>query len=121
MKVATPDKNPNAKAHRVWRCEYIRLLTDGPREGDVSQLELDLMAELIKEEYAEGVVRKNQIGETSGIVWVGPTVKGRIFADELSDYLEKKSKMYQFRIALFAIAGWLAGIFSAVVTAKLTE
>jgi hypothetical protein len=103
------------KTKSSWKHEYHRLLTDGPkpfREGDAITPELvtemKLMSELIDAGYADGNYQKDHTGDVSSAIWNGPTVPGRLFADELSEWIKRRTWAHRIKVVLIAVVGALA-------------
>ncbi len=113
---------PTANAKISWRHEYHRILTDGPNhfsEGDPItpevQSDLDLMAELIDGGYADGNYSKDQSGNIDSVMWRGPTVSGRLFADELADWISRRTWKHRIKLALIAFFGWVVGHIQEII------
>ena len=126
MKVKiTHAANANSQ-HDFWRRQYIRLLTEEMKPWDElaseeRTLELGVIEDLINAGYMEGKVIMGAGGIPAAATTRGPTLAGRIFAEEQQDILEKKSLWGRTKAGSSLFIGWLAGIFSALIIWRLTK
>ena len=117
---------PSNKQHDSWRRLYIRLLTEEMRPWDKltteeRSLELGVIEDLVDAGYMCGSVQKDVGGIPQGASTRGPTLAGRIFAEEQQDILDKKSLWGHIKSGAGLFIGWLAGIISAVIIWRLTR
>jgi hypothetical protein len=109
----------------VWRREYIRLLT--VRGEPWTNLtpehieELHRTDELIQAGYMSGEVFRDSNGEPMASRIEGPTVAGRIFAEEQQEILDKKSLWGRVKACAVLFVGWLAGIASAIIASYFSK
>jgi hypothetical protein len=103
---------------KTARRVYIEMLRQ--RIGAIDSLSQEerghfLWAELITAGYLNGVTQKNATGIPTGNVIMGPTVKGRLFLQELELNEHKESLQGKLvKIGLVA-GGFVAGIVSAIL------
>jgi hypothetical protein len=105
---------PRNKQHDFWRRLYIRLLTEEMKPWDdltpeERTLELGAIEDLVDAGYMAGKVSKDASGIPAMATIRGPTLAGRIFAEEQQDILDKKSFWDMSNLAqACSSAGWLA-------------
>jgi hypothetical protein len=112
--------------HDFWRRQYIRLLTEEMRpwddlSPDEQSLELGVIEDLVAAGYMAGTVTKDTSGIPKSASTRGPTLAGRIFAEEQQDILDKKSLWGRAKAGSTLFIGWLAGIISALIIWWLTK
>jgi hypothetical protein len=117
---------PSNKQHDSWRRLYIRLLTEEMKAWDdltpeERVLELGVIEDLIDAGYMSGKVNKDASGTPKSASIRGPTLAGRIFAEEQQDILDKKSLWGHIKSGAGLLTGWLAGIISALIIWLLTR
>ncbi|HEU6447608.1 MAG TPA: hypothetical protein VFV23_04135 [Verrucomicrobiae bacterium] len=117
---------PSNKQHDHWRRLYIRLLTEEMRPWDdltpeERTLELGVIEDLVDAGYMSGSVIKGGDGIPAAATTRGPTLAGRIFAEEQQDILDKKSLWGHIKSGAGLFIGWLAGIISALIIWRLTR
>jgi len=125
--VSIPSNQPIKKRSQkdFWRREYIRLLTKPieawtdltPEHVD----ELDRIDDLIQAGYLRGDVIRDSNGEAKASVTQGPTLAGRIVAEEQQEKLDRKSVRGQIKSGAGIAIGWVAGILSALVIQYLAK
>ena len=109
----------------AWRREYIRLLTKPI--GSWSDLtpehveELERIDELIQAGYLGGGVIRDENKEPKASATTGPTLAGRMFAEEQQEILDRKSTWGRIKSGSVLFIGWLSGIISAVIVWGLTR
>lgn len=101
---------------------YIRMLRnrlDGIDSLPLKEREHWQWAELIAAGHLNGVTRTNENGEPNGNIISGPTVKGRLFLQELEEAESKSS--FQARLLRFGIPSltYFVGLLSPLVIAYL--
>jgi hypothetical protein len=128
MKVKTTQQT--TKQHAFWRKLYIRLLTEEPKQLDdltpeERALELGGIEDLVDAGYIAGHVAKDASGIPQSATTRGPTLAGRIFAEEQQDILNKSSIGGRIKsgagIAFGWFFGWITGIISALIIWWLTK
>lgn len=107
-----------------WRREYIRLLVE-PLESWTELTpervgELECIDELIRAGYMSGSVLRDGRGDPISATVSGPTVEGRLFADEQQELVRRKSVTGQLRTAGLWLFGWLSGIASVLIIRYLS-
>src|ERR1035438_3570941 len=95
MNVPSSQPAKMSKQSDMWRRAYIRLLTE-PMEAwtDLTPEhveELERIDELVQAGYLHGHVVRDAAGSPKLSSTQGPTLAGRIFAEEQQDILDKKS------------------------------
>ena len=95
------------------RKEYLRILENGPDhdiplDTEEHRLEANLFGELIEAQYVKGTVTYDIF------VWEGPTLQGRVVADQFRHDLFEESFLGQARKAALSIGAYALGIASAV-------
>ena len=117
---------PSNMEHDAWRRLYIRLLTkelvpwDGFTQEQID-LEGGVIEDLIVAGYMGGTVHRDVSGKIIQVVSTGPTIAGRIFAEEQQDILDKKSLWGHIKSGAGLFIGWVGGILSAVIIWRLTK
>ncbi len=125
--MSVPSNHPIKKSSQkdVWRREYIRLLTEESEPWtDLTPEhveELERIDELIQAGYFQGQVIRDINGDPKASSTSGPTLAGRIFAEEQQDILDSKSLWGRVKSGAGLFIGWLAGILSALIVWKLTK
>ncbi len=113
-----------------WRREYIRLLTEHESSGSTEAStdptpehieELERIDELIQAGYFTGEVIRDSAGSPSAASTSGPTLAGRIFAEEQQEILDKKSLWGRVKAGSALFVGWVAGIISALIIWRITK
>ena len=124
---------PSNMEHDAWRRLYIRLLTkelvpwDGFTQEQID-LEGGVIEDLIVAGYMGGTVHRDVSGKIIQVVSTGPTIAGRIFAEEQQDILDKNDLFLprsefpwtflwslNFDIKrIFFCHGWILGSFFVV-------
>jgi hypothetical protein len=111
----------NAKKRSdFWRRLYIRLLMEDIRSWDAMTsedraLELGAIEDLVDAGYMVGSVVKDTSGIPQAATIRGPTLAGRIFAEEQQDILDRKSLWGRVKAGSTVFIGWLAGIISGFI------
>ncbi len=127
MNVNTTHKVIYNNQHDAWRRLYIRLLTEEPKpwsdsDPDRIVLEGGAIEDLQAAGYMGGNVDRDLLsGVIIKVVSTGPTLAGRLFAEEQQDILDKKSPWGRIKSGTGLFVGWLAGIISAVIVWRLTK
>jgi hypothetical protein len=126
MDVKTTHKIIYNNQHDAWRRLYIRLLTSELEAWtDLSSDRIDLeggaIEDLIGAGYMGGKVHRDGAGKIGFIQSSGPTIAGRIFAEEQQDILDKKSFIGRIKTGTGLFVGWVSGIISAVIIWRLTK
>ena len=83
--------------------------------------ELYRIDELIQAGYMRGEVLRDGRGEPCSSRTEGPTLAGRLFAEEQQDILDKKSLWGRIKSGAVLFIGWVAGMLSAVIVWRLTR
>ena len=117
---------PSNKEHDSWRRLYIRHLTEDLKpwenlSAEEKTLELGIIEDLVDAGYMVGKVNKDTTGIPQSAEIRGPSLAGRIFAEEQQDILDKKSLWGHIKSGAGLIIGWLAGIISALIVWLLTK
>jgi hypothetical protein len=117
---------PTNKQHDVWRRLYVRLLTEEISDwNNVSPgdrvLGLGAIEDLVIAGYLSGKVQKDTTGIPQFATIRGPTLAGRIFAEEQQDILDKKSLKGRIKSGAGLFAGWLVGIITSLIVWRLTR
>jgi hypothetical protein len=119
MNVKTIQPTNPKKRSDFWRRLYIRLLTEDMKPDDLPPdelaLELGAIEDLVDAGYMSGHVIKDATGFPAAATIRGPTLAGRIFADEQQEIVDKKSLMGRIKSGAVLFIGWVAGIVSAVI------
>lgn len=111
----------NAHTERgSWRKEYLRILDNGPREdlpldSEEFQQERNLLRELEKANYVEVSLTYDYWA------WIGPTLQGRVAADEFRNTLFEESLLGMMRRSFISIITYIFGIFSGIALPILTD
>jgi hypothetical protein len=125
--MSVPSNHPikTSKQSDIWRRAYIRLLTEEAEPWtDLTPEhieELERIDELVQVGYMHGHVIRDAGGSPKSSSTKGPTLAGRIFAEEQQDILDRKSLWGRIKSGAGLFIGWLAGIISAVIVWKLTK
>jgi hypothetical protein len=82
---------------------------------------LERIDELIQADYLRGNVVRDTGLIPKRANTNGTTLKGRIFAEEQQELLNKKSIVGRIKSGAVLFIGWLAGILSAVIVWRLTK
>jgi len=118
------------RQHAFWRRLYIRLLTEELRPWDdmtpeERALELGGIEDLVDAGYMAGHVTKDASGIPAAASIRGPTLAGRIFAEEQQDVLDRASLWGRIKsgagIAFGWFFGWITGIISALIIWYITR
>ena len=117
---------PTNKQHDFWRKLYVRLLTEELDDwNNVSPADRDLglgaIEDLVDAGYMAGRVIKDASGIPAAATIRGPTLAGRIFAEEQQDILDKKSLKGRIKSGTGLFVGWLVGIISSLIVWRLTR
>jgi hypothetical protein len=117
---------PSNMEHDAWRRLYIRLLTKElvPWDGFTQEkidLEGGVIEDLIVAGYMGGRVIRGGDGKIGQVMSNGPTIAGRIFAEEQQDILDRKSLWGHIKSGAGLFIGWVGGILSAVIIWRLTK
>ncbi|MCK6414728.1 MAG: hypothetical protein L6Q63_04095 [Giesbergeria sp.] len=108
-----------------FKSTYLRLLNGAaPAQADYWAAR-----ELIDNGYAHGhyQVSKSHLayGQITALVGFAPTMKGRLYADELAEQQRKRTLRYRLGQAAFGLlsfgTGWVFGVFSQVAANLLTK
>jgi hypothetical protein len=126
MNVPTTQKTIYNNQHDTWRRLYIKLLTSElePWDGwsaDRIALEGGAIEDLIVAGYLGGKVTRDAAGVIAFVVSSGPTLAGRLFAEEQQDILDKKSLWGRIKSGTGLFVGWVVGIISALIVWRLTK
>jgi hypothetical protein len=126
MNVATTHKSIYNNQHDSWRRLYIKLLTSElePWVGWGAEriaLEGGAIEDLIVAGYLDGKVHRDAAGVIAFVESRGPTLAGRLFAEEQQDILDKKSLWGRIKSGTGLFVGWVAGIISAMIVWRLTK
>ena len=125
MNVKTTQQTKHKKKSDFWRREYIRLLTEpAVAWTDLTPEhieELEHIDDLIKAGYFQGTVIRDSNNDPKAASTMGPTLAGRIFAEEQQEILDKKSLWGRIKSGSVVFISWLAGIISAVIIWRLTR
>src|SRR5437773_1612513 len=102
------------KKTESWRERYIRLITQTPASETELTPELleDLQAiqDLIEAGYLRGKAMEDaSVGYVTGAVVQGPTLAGRVFAEEQLEHLRSKSLWGRLKSGSTIFIGWLSG------------
>jgi hypothetical protein len=120
----TESKKTKTGNTQFWRRIYIKLLTEDPRPwNDMSdaerKLQMSAIEDLVAAGYMSGKVNKDTTGTPCNAAIHGPTLAGRIFAEEQQEILAKKSVWGQIKsgagFAFGWVFGWLGGFISALI------
>src|SRR5688500_12823708 len=114
-----PPAKPTTKSAKPWRKEYIRILTS----GTTVESDFPLVRELTNEHLLDATLVPDMSapGNESGDFHIrGPTVKGRVFADELQTKLNSESLRARLLKALLVVGGWAGGIASSIIVGWFT-
>ena len=84
-------------------------------------LEGGAIDDLIVAGYMGGHVNRGTGGKIIEVESSGPTIAGRLFAEEQQDILDKKSVWGRIKSGTGIFVGWVAGIISAVIIWRLTK
>lgn len=125
MSVKTIQPTTAKTTSDFWRREYIRLLTQ-PCEPwtDLTPEhleELERIDELIQAGYMRGQVVRDINSVPQGSRTEGPTLAGRIFAEEQQELLDSKSLWGRIKSGAGLFIGWLSGIISAIIIWYFTK
>ena len=117
---------PTNMQHDFWRKLYVRLLTEELDDwNNVSPadrtLGLGAIEDLVDAGYMSGHVIKDASGIPAAATIRGPTLAGRIFAEEQQDILDKKSLKGRIKSGTGLFVGWLVGIISSLIVWRLTK
>jgi hypothetical protein len=109
-----------------WRQRYVRLITETPASETELTPELleDLQAiqDLIDAGYLRGeAIEDASVGYVTGAIVRGPTLAGRVFAEEQQEHIRSKSFWGRIKSGSTIFIGWLSGIISAVIIYYLTK
>jgi hypothetical protein len=126
MSVKTTQPMIGSNQHDFWRRLYIRILMDGVRPTDKLTkdelaLELGAIEDLVEAGFMASKVHKDASGIPVLANTRGPTLAGRIFAEEQQDILDKKSIFGRIKSGTGLFIGWLSGIISAIIIWRLTK
>jgi hypothetical protein len=126
--VSEPTKSPYNKRpkNESWRQRYVRLITETPAsEAELTpELVEDLQAiqDLIDAGYLRGqAIEDASVGYVTGAIVRGPTLSGRIFAEEQLEHIRSKGLWGRLKSGSAIFIGWLSGIISAVIIYYLTK
>ena len=120
---STHSKRPKKES---WRQRYVRLIT----ETSASETELtpelleDLQAiqDLIDASYIRSqAIEDASVGYVTGAIVRGPTLAGRVFAEEQQEHIRSKSVLGRLKSSSTIFIGWLSGIISAVIIYYFTK
>ena len=106
------------------RQTYIKMLSDRVSAIDSSSVEQRghfLWSELIASGYLNGVTKTDARGLPTGNVITSPTVKGRLFLQELNEKEFKESAMGKLKSWSLPALAYLGGIASAVLAELLKK
>jgi hypothetical protein len=109
-----------------WRHRYVRLIRETPASETELTPELleDLQAiqDLIDAGYLRGeAIEDASVGYVTGAIVRGPTLAGRVFAEEQLEHIQSKSFWGRLKSGSTIFIGWLSGIISAVIIYYLTK
>ena len=82
---------------------------------------MEAIEDLVDAGYMRGTVIPGPDGTPHASSTRGPTLAGRIFAEEQQEILDKKSLTGRIKSGAVLFIGWLAGILSAVIIWRLTK
>lgn len=124
MNVNTTHKVIYNNQHDAWRRLYIRLLTEEPKpwldsDPDRAVLEGGAIEDLIAAGYMGGSVTRDVNGVIIQIASAGPTLAGRLFAEEQQDILDKKSLIGRIKSSAVSAVGWFFGWLSGIISALI--
>jgi len=125
--MSVPSNQPTKKSKQsdIWRRAYIRLLTEEPEPWtDLTPEhieELERIDELIQAGYMHGHVVRDAGNSPKFSSTRGPTLAGRIFAEEQQDILDRNSLCGRIKSGAGLFIGWLAGIISALIVWRITK
>ena len=85
------------------------------------RLDLEAIEDLVGAGYMRGEVSLGQDGIPETATTRGPTLAGRIFAEEQQEILRAKSLCGRIRSGSVAFIGWLSGILSALLVWYCTK
>lgn len=106
------------------RQTYIKMLSDRVSSVDSASPEQRvhfLWSELISSDYLKGVTKFNPIGIPTGNVIGSPTVKGRLFLQELLEKEAKESATAKIKTCLMLMFSYAGGIASVVFSDYLKK
>ena len=107
-----------------WRERYIRLLTTELESKEVlsedDKVDLEAIDDLIKAGFFNGKIHRSHDGGIFGTT-NGPTLEGRIFAEEQQAILDQKSVWGRIKSGAGLSIGWLAGVISSLLVYYLTN
>ena len=96
------------------RSDMLRVLLDGPN----GESDYEIAAKLIDAGLADGKYVRNMTGSgppVAGLLWRGMTIKGIEYADDLADFLHRRTWRYRLKTGLMALGSWFAGVASGVL------
>lgn len=109
----------------TWRERYLRLLRL-EINGDEEYLEFDspkdvkALFELEKAEYVRCYFIINETGTPQIAHITGPTLKGRIFAEDIEDWIEEHSTWARIKDLFKWLGAWIVGIATAIIIHFIT-
>ena len=107
-----------------WRERYIRLLTI-PLEGkdelsEEDKVDLEAVDDLITAGFFNGKIHRSHDGDLFGSL-NGPTLEGRIFAEEQQQILDQRSLWGRIKNGAGVSIGWIAGVISSLLVYYITK
>ena len=110
----------------TWRHRYLRLLkievtVENEYIEIVAPLDVKALYELEKSNYVRGVIILNHIGTPVLARIFGPTLEGRIFSEDITDWMEEHSLWGRTKDFFKWLGGWLVGIATAIIIHYLTN
>lgn len=99
----------NASSTVKARSDMLRVLLNGPA-GEADNL---VAVKLADAGYADAVISRTLDG-VSVVRWGGPTIQGIEYADDLQDFMYRRTWRYKIKAALLAFGSWSAGVASGI-------
>lgn len=98
-----------------WKKRYVAILDGGPTEPT----DYPLAQELVQSGFAAGQPdvsrRPDSFGEIVSFRWEGPTVQGRLFAEQLRREIKKESLLFKLQVGVLSVASWAVGVVTTVI------
>jgi hypothetical protein len=129
VRITQATKSPESST-RFWRTQYIKVLTEDLRPWEEMTehervLQLGVIEDLIVAGYMVGHVTPDTTGVPCAATTRGPTLAGRIFAEEQREILDKSSLLGRIKsgagVAFGWFFGWMTGIISALIIWYITK
>ncbi len=109
------------KNDEAWRLLYIRLLTEDLGEDEAKPADLQGFSDLIDAGFMKGRALTNSLGEIVGASVQGPTLQGRLFAEEQQRLISEGSVWGLIKKGTGLGVGWISGFASSVLLYYLTN